>query len=380
MFQSHVCIHGIRDSGSNRICYVRRSDVVEDVLTTGMVGQFMHYLRVRVLGDTSADASAENKPNVGMSGSRGRDEARGRVRPLLDVSRMEDLRVSEKVSDEQPAEWAGERAPDAKGKRKDSEEGVQEDDENLEGTPDLSLCIYDADEDGDEWMNEDKRRRKDRREAKTRTTEWLNSTRPLPEDETEEIGRAEPSKRRSDAHRGGGKGRGKGRPGDGTVELERGQVSAPTSARKETVTKSRGLSTDKNGTLAERDGVKDDSDSDKEEIQCVMVGNVDISPAMRKAKRAAQAEARTENAPWEAVKAAGDAAADLVRVAATEVLFMLGYLFSVRKNTSRMLLGPYLVYAAGATTASDLSSIIACRFLQKRVKTMKYWQQQMKQL
>lgn len=302
------------------------SDVVEDVLTTGMVGQLIHYLRVRVLGDASADASTENKPNVGMSGSRGRDEARGRVRPLLDVSRMEDLRVSEKVSDEPVTERGGERAIDDKGKRKDNEEGVQEDPENLEGTPDLSLCTYDADEDGDEWMNEDKRRRKDRREAKTRTTEWLNSTRPLREDETEEISRAEPSKRRSDIHRGGGKGRGKGRPNDGAVELERGQVSAPTSARKETISRSRGLPTERTITGSEisRDGAKDDSDSEKEEIQGVMVGNVDISVTMRKAKRAAQAEARTENAPWEAVKAAGDAAADLVRVAATEVLASSG--------------------------------------------------------
>ena len=303
---------------------------MEDVLTTGMVGQLMHYLRVRVLGDASADASTENKSNVGMSGSRGRDEARGRVRPLLDVSRMEDLRASDKVPDESLAERGGERALDDKGKRKDNEEGVQEDPENLDGTPDLSLCTYDADEDGDEWMNEDKRRRKDRREAKTRTTEWLNSTRPLREDETEEIGRAEPSKRRSDAHRGGGKGRGKGRPSDAAVELERGQLSAPTSARKETGSRSRGLPTERTvastetGPEGPRDGgVKDDSDSEKEETQSVIVGNVDISLAMRKAKRAAQAEARTENAPWEAVKAAGDAAADLVRMAATEVLLVL---------------------------------------------------------
>lgn len=89
------------------------SDVVEDVLTTGMVGQLMHYLRVRVLGDSSADASTETKPNVGMSASRGRDEARGRVRTApLDVSRMEDMRVA----DEQ-AERGGERVTDAKDRK-----------------------------------------------------------------------------------------------------------------------------------------------------------------------------------------------------------------------------------------------------------------------
>ncbi|XP_024402964.1 DDB1- and CUL4-associated factor homolog 1 isoform X1 [Physcomitrium patens] len=306
------------------------SDVVEDVLTTGMVGQLMHYLRVRVLGDASAEANTESKTNIGMSGSRGRDEARGRVRPLLDVSRMEDLRVSDKVSDEQRTERGGEMLVDAIGEKKDNEEAVQEDAENLEGTPDLSLCTYDADEDGDECMNEDKRRRKDRREAKTRTAEWLNSTRPLQEDENEEMSRAEPSKRRIDVHRVGGKGRGKGRHSDGAAESERGQslapTSAPTSARKESGHKSRGLSSEKTskltgiGSEAPRGGVKDDSDSENQTIQCVLVGKADISLSMRKAMRAAQAEARTENAPWEAVKAAGDAAADLVRAAATEVL------------------------------------------------------------
>lgn len=59
-------------------------------------------------------------------------------------------------------ERGGERVFDVKGKRKENEESIQEDIENLEGILDLSLCIYDVDEDGDEWNYEDKRCWKDR--------------------------------------------------------------------------------------------------------------------------------------------------------------------------------------------------------------------------
>lgn len=86
---------------------------------------------------------------------------------------------------------------------------------------DLSLCIYDVDEDGDEWMNEDKRCRKDRWEVKIRIMEWLNNICLLLEDENEGIGRVELLKCKSDVY-WGGKGRGKGRLSDGIVELERG--------------------------------------------------------------------------------------------------------------------------------------------------------------
>lgn len=60
----------------------------------------MYYFCVCVLGDLVVDVSVENKLNVGMSGSRGRDEVRGWVRLVLDVLRMEDFCVFEKVFDE----------------------------------------------------------------------------------------------------------------------------------------------------------------------------------------------------------------------------------------------------------------------------------------
>lgn len=364
-----------------------RGDVVEDVLTTGIVGQLMHYLRVRVIGDAAADANTEKIVNVG-SACRGRDEARGRVRPVLEVSRMEDLRPPEIISDEQMPDWVGERVLDFKGKRKDNEEGVQEDTENIEGragleTPDLSLCTYDADEDGDEWVSEDKRRRKDRRDGKNRTAEWFNSNRPLREDEIEEVGRAEPSKRRSDARdRGGGKGRGKGRVSDGLLELERGQGAMATPVRKESGYKSKGSLADKITSRSEYgpEGLKDrefrdDSDSEKDDIKSVMVGVADISSAIQRAKRAAQAEARAADAPWEAVKAAGDAAAELVKASALEVLvlhcsrLLLSQisLFFLRVITGPKLFTRLWVFRADQVGSADLSSSEYCHALQNSV-------------
>jgi HIV-1 Vpr-binding protein len=50
-----------------------------------------------------------------------------------------------------------------------------------------------------------------------------------------------------------------------------------------------------------------------------IIGLKDITDIVLKAVRAAEAEARSANAPEEAVKAAGDAAAELVKSAALEV-------------------------------------------------------------
>jgi HIV-1 Vpr-binding protein len=121
--------------------------------------------------------------------------------------------------------------------------------------------------------------------------------------------------------------RGKGKASDGVVEPEK--VQAPSSTimhggtcyvdgirtRKSLLDKSSArLEIGLEGQSDMR--VKDDGVLDKE---TVLVGSTDISVVMQRAKSAAQAEARAANAPLEAVTAAGDAAADLVKVAALEV-------------------------------------------------------------
>jgi HIV-1 Vpr-binding protein len=308
-------------------------DVVEDVLTTGMVAQLMHYLRVRVLGESGPDGTMENKSG-GASGCRGRDDVRGRVRPPIEASRTLETWAPESFTEDQETDSISDRKFDTKGKHKDAEEGHQEENEIVEdnGGPEaaeVSLCTDEVDEDADEWVNEDKRRRKERRDGKNRPADWFCNNRPFRDNEPEEAGRAEPSRRRSDIReRGGGKVRGKGRASDGVVEPEKGQAPSSTimhggtcyvdgiRTRKSLLDKSSArLEIGLEGQSDMR--VKDDGGLDKE---TVLVGSTDISVVMQRAKSAAQAEARAANAPLEAVTAAGDAAADLVKVAALEAL------------------------------------------------------------
>jgi HIV-1 Vpr-binding protein len=306
--------------------------VVEDVLTTGMVAQLMHYLRVRVLGESGPDGTMENKSG-GASGCRGRDDVRGRVRPPIEASKTLETCPPESFTEDQETDSISDRKFDTKGKHKDAEEGHQEENEIVEDNggleaAEVSLCTDEVDEDADEWVNEDKRRRKDRRDGKNRPADWFCNNRPFRDNEPEEAGRAEPSRRRSDIReRGGGKVRGKGKASDGVVEPEK--VQAPSSTimhggtcyvdgirtRKSLLDKSSArLEIGLEGQSDMR--VKDDGGLDKE---TVLVGSTDISVVMQRAKSAAQAEARAANAPLEAVTAAGDAAADLVKVAALEV-------------------------------------------------------------
>ncbi|RRT82958.1 hypothetical protein B296_00000254 [Ensete ventricosum] len=72
-------------------------------------------------------------------------------------------------------------------------------------------------------------------------------------------------------------------------------------------------------SIVDRDGLVIGKDNDERLLDC-NIGKKDISEMVKKAIRAAEAEARTANAPEEAIKAAGDAAAELVKTAATEVI------------------------------------------------------------
>lgn len=77
-----------------------------------------------------------------------------------------------------------------------------------------------------------------------------------------------------------------------------------------------------------------------ERLRDCIVGKRDISNMVKKALRAAEAEARMANAPIEAIKAAGDAAAELVKTAAMEVSkFMHSHSFTypIYVNSYRLL-------------------------------------------
>jgi HIV-1 Vpr-binding protein len=304
---------------------------VEDVLTTGIVGKLMHYLRIQVIGESgsSGDVGAvlDNRSSTGAGSSRARDESRGRARPHIESSRNDDIRVSDRTSVEKVS------IEQVNGTK---DEEIAEDDKDGRSSvepADLDLNSYDADEDGEERVGEDKRRRRDRREVKGRAGTG----------DLEETGRAEPSRRKNDNRdRGGGRGKGKGRTAEGMLEAEKIQGQAPArigsfgdtprsrkSLQDKINSKSENITDCGNNwnalpvnrALNGRDVDVAPAEEPEEDITapCVMVGDVDIGGIIRKAQRAAEAEANNANAPLEAVTAAGDAAAELVRQAATEV-------------------------------------------------------------
>ncbi|OAE22990.1 hypothetical protein AXG93_1231s1020 [Marchantia polymorpha subsp. ruderalis] len=318
-----------------------RGDVVEDVLTTGMVAKLMHYLRIRTLGEINVETGPAVE-NRSLTSGRAREEVRGRARMHLDSSRLEENRGSErvgieKVGTEQSAvDRSSERGADVKGKRKDDEGvGEEKDGRTTVEASDQAGQTYDADEDVE--VGEDKRRRKDKGDLKRRgivSGEWFGHTRPSREEDGEENGRAEPSKRRSDIRdRGGGRGRGKGRSGDGGFETtptggvrggellrRRSLVDRGNSNFESTSETGKGAELGKEGGSKEVTPSQEAEKEDDEPAPCVMIGKVDVGRIIRTAARAAEAEARAAFAPLEAIKAAGDAATELVKLAATEAL------------------------------------------------------------
>ncbi|KAL2611569.1 hypothetical protein R1flu_023261 [Riccia fluitans] len=347
-------------------------DVVEDVLTTGMVAKLMHYLRTRTLGESNAEAgpAVENKS---LTGGRNRDEVRNRARIHLDSSRMEESRGSdraavEKVGTDMTAvDRSSDRGTDAKGKRKDEGAEEKEGRTNIE-VPDQAAHTYDADEEVD--VGEDKRRRKEKGESKRRgggNGEWFGHTRPTREEDGEENGRAEPSRRRSDIRdRGGGRGRGKGRTSEGVVEAPHsggvrvGELVRRKSLQDRSNSRFENMSEVGKGPESSKDGSTKGASSleankeDEEPAPRVMIGKVDVGRTVRTAAKAAEAEARTAGAPLEAIRAAGDAAAELVKLAATEA-------FAAKPDDDAAVLAAAKAAAATVVDAAEAINVNASR-------------------
>jgi len=82
------------------------------------------------------------------------------------------------------------------------------------------------------------------------------------------------------------------------------------------------------------EGMAMDREDNDECFQECKVGSKDISDLVKSAVRAAEAEARAAAAPMEAVKAAGDAAAELVKSAAMDVITSREHSFQKIKFSS----------------------------------------------
>ncbi|CAB4297178.1 unnamed protein product [Prunus armeniaca] len=266
-------------TGLLAVCLAGGGQVVEDVLTSGLSAKLMRYLRVRVLGESSitqkdSNHLTESKNTLNAVCVRGRDEGRGRVRQVLETTHFDDPRITdERCLDDQNVD--GGEPPDGLA------EGVE---------------IHDADGkmkfgDFDENVRDDSSRRRPNRG-------WTRS-------------------------------RGKGRANEGAVENEQPLTSPGSGSRLLQGRSFRDRAALKNSDVKKipdsrkcLDRNTDVSYLEREDnddcFQDCRVGCKDISDLVKKAVRSAEAEARAANAPAEAIKAAGDAAAEVVKTAALE--------------------------------------------------------------
>ncbi|KAF7830210.1 DDB1- and CUL4-associated factor-like protein 1 [Senna tora] len=294
-------------TGLLAVCLASGGPVVEDVLTSGLSAKLMRYLRFRVLGETSSSQKdtghlTESRHASSNTSMRCRDDGRGRFRPVLESSHLDDTRiVDERSLDDRPLERDQDRSITGQTHQEEVWVDGELPDRLGEG----------ADTDGeDRWHSGDMR------DGRIKFGDHDDST------------RDDSSRRR--ANRGWARSRGKGRFNEGTVESEP-NLSSPGSgsqlgqgrnvrdrsifrnvdARRVPDSKKALARVTPEASILERE---DNDDC----FQGCCIGSKDIFDLVRKAVRAAEAEARAAIAPEEAVKAAGDAAAELVKTAASE--------------------------------------------------------------
>lgn len=306
-------------TGLLAVCLAGGGQVVEDVLTSGLSAKLMRYLRIRVLGETStsqkeANYLVESKTASAASGIRSREESRSRFRQVSETCHLEPPRIVEEGSLDD-AERDRNRCRQVCGDERwvdngEPPDGLAED-----------LDSYEADAAGEERWHA-----RDVRDGKAKFGDRNSHGRPLREEDFDETVRDESSRRR--ANRGWARSRGKTRVNESVVENE--QLNSPgsgsrfggqgRSAKDRSLTRNldmRRVPDAKKplGRISTDAVERDDNDDCFQECK---VGSKDISDLVKKAVRAAEAEARAANAPTEAIRAAGDAAAEVVKSAALE--------------------------------------------------------------
>ncbi|XP_022750399.1 DDB1- and CUL4-associated factor homolog 1-like isoform X2 [Durio zibethinus] len=300
-------------TGLLAVCLASGGQVVEDVLTSGLSAKLMHYLRVRVLGEITVGQNdachlSETKSLSGATSFRSRDEGRGRVRQVLETIHIDDARIIDEQSfNDHCAEWDRERSTS---RQSCGEECCVGDRQLPDGVTEV-VNMHDVDADSEErWYI------RDIRDGKMRYGE------------VDENGRDDSSRRR--INRGSARSRGKGRTTEGIIENEQSLISPGSgspfglthSMRDRSLSKHldarKVLEGKKCVGKTNADNLVLEREDNDECFQGCRVGSKDFSDLVKKAVRAAEAEARAANAPVEAVKAAGEAAAEVVKCAALE--------------------------------------------------------------
>lgn len=322
---------------------------MEDVLTSGLSAKLMRYLRTRVLGETTTsqkDASyLADKNAASATGTKGREESRGRFRHAMEATHVTDLRIIEDGSlDDQGVE----RDHDRSISRQLRGETCWIDGGEPPNGLSEGVDICDADADGeDRWHG------REIHDVKTKFGD------------IDENGRDDSSRRR--VNRGWARSKGKGR--EGAVDNELALTTPGSGSRSVQVrsNKDRSLSKtldtkrvlDAKKVRVNVDDLIVEREDNDECFQGCEVGSMDFSDMVKKAVRAAEDEAKKANAPAEAIKAAGDAAAEVVKSAALEVIAVFALLFFLYSPLSS---GSFILFCNFALYAGLFFSLI-CLFL-----------------
>ncbi|KAJ7515195.1 hypothetical protein O6H91_22G005000 [Diphasiastrum complanatum] len=305
----------------------------------------MRFLRIQVLGDGGdVGMLATQGGNRGHSSSlanKSREETLARARASIDTQGMDDRKTFDSICLDKNAEEGSIANRDVDsfsgGKEGRVEDGSLKMDAKHEVRRseafEADTSTYDS-ADLEDGGNEEKRHRKDRHDPNPRSVDWNGISHiAAREEDLDEVVRAENSRRKSDVRdRGGGRVRARGRAFDGAVDGERASAQFTTgenaklrkekckSKQNQNLEPGKGIDGFKDSSKKDTDTIHLEADGGADEHHSFMVGITDIGFAIRKAACAAEEEARAAFAPPEAVKAAGDAAAELVRVASMEAL------------------------------------------------------------
>ncbi|KFK29704.1 hypothetical protein AALP_AA7G168200 [Arabis alpina] len=264
-------------TGLLALSLVSRGQLVEDVLTSGLSAKLMHYLRVRVLGEPSTSRrDAIHTTEAKHVSLKTKEEGRSRIRKVVDTvegDHVLDMDSGREMG--QSGVWSeGEMEIDGRGRC------------DVSGAVDLKL------KPGDD-----------------------NS------------GKDDPSRHRLNRS----KSKGRGRLNEGATDTEV-PLTSPRSGR--LVVKDRDLSKNSDVRKAEdvstilgnmKPGIMEiKRDENDECFQGCVIGTKDITDLVKRAIVAAETEAQAAHAPPDAAKAAGDAAAELVKTAALEAFSSSG--------------------------------------------------------
>ncbi|EMS45961.1 DDB1- and CUL4-associated factor-like protein 1 [Triticum urartu] len=267
--------------------------LVEDVLNMGVSAKLMRFLRIRVFGDATSSEKDANLP-LDTKHPRGRDENRGKVRLLQDSSILDGTRAGDGISTDPTLEKQFDR--DVGMRQAHGEQGMDDTGYLLRDDVDSTMDPFDAKSvDGEKY--------------------------PAGESLRDELLKRKFS-------RTGSRLRGKIKTGEGLPESERTPLS-PTGLRMGSRTSKeknaakvedpkKAIDLNNSSAAPESDILSISKEEYEDRFRDCIIGLRDITDIVLKAVRAAEAEARSANAPEEAVKAAGDAAAELVKSAALE--------------------------------------------------------------